>query len=209
MQKRKIILVILLLLSIFSKNVFALTYEQIKEYYHKSFDFERKQRYEEAIRVLMPIYKTYPNTYTINLRLGWLYYLRKNYKNSEYHYKKAANIIPSAIEPLLGLTLPLMAEEKWEETEKICYRILKTDFYNYYGNLRLSIALRKQKKYQLSETIARKMLALYPTDIFFLEELGLSLYGLGKKDKAFKIFKDLLILNPSDPVASRYLGSRN
>ncbi len=204
-KKKYIFIIVSIIAILLNTKSFTLTNEQIKKCYYKSFELEKKQQYAKAIKALMPIYKIYPNTYTVNLRLGWLYYLRKNYKNSEYHYQKASNAIPTAIEPLLGLTLPLLAEEKWKEAEQICYRILKKDFYNYYGNLRLCFALRMQKKYQLAETIARKMLTLYPTDLLFLRELGLNLYLSNKKKEAYRIFQNILILSPKDPIASRYI----
>jgi len=195
----------LLLAFLFFSQGFAITYQEIKEAYHKSFIYEKAGDYKDAIKALMPVYKAYPNGYTVNLRLGWLYYLAKKYANSEFHYKKALQVIPSSVEAMLGLTLPYMAQGKWPETEGLCYRILRIDYYNYYGNLRLSYALRKQKKYSIAEAVARKMLTIYPSDVNFLTELALSLYHQGKTAYARSIFQDVLILDPENAVAKEYL----
>jgi len=197
-------LAFLLLLFLFT-NSFALTYEEIKEAYHRSFIYEKSGDYEDAIKALMPVYKSFPNGYTVNLRLGWLYYLAKKYANSEFHYRKALQVVPSSVEAMLGLTLPYMAQGKWPETEALTYRILKIDYYNYYGNLRLSYALRKEGKYSIAEAVARKMLAIYPSDVNFLVELALALYHQGKTAYAESIFKDVLILDPENPTAKEYL----
>ena len=186
-------------------SAFSLTYTEIKEAYQRSYIYEKSGDYTDAIKALMPVYKSYPNGYTVNLRLGWLYYLAGRYADSEYHYKKALQAIPTSVEAVLGLMLPLMAQDRWSQVESLAYRILKTDYYNYYGNLRLSIALRHEKKFTMAEAVDRKMLTLYPTDINFLNELALSLLGEGKKLYAKTIFENVLILDPENVVAKEYL----
>ena len=182
-----------------------MSYKEIQKAYYQSYFYESKGDYKKAIESLMPIYKTYPKGYTVNLRLGWLYYLLKNYANSEFHYNIALKIIPSSVEAMLGLSLPLMAQGRWKAVEKLMYRVLKVDYYNYYGNLRLCLALIKQKKYSIAEKVARKMLAIYPTDVKFLNYLAETLYYKGKITYAKSIFEDTLILLPSNTIAKEYL----
>ncbi|TCK06325.1 tetratricopeptide repeat protein [Phorcysia thermohydrogeniphila] len=186
-------------------SAYPLTYEEIKEAYQSSFTYEKSGNYEEAIKALMPVYKNYPNGYTVNLRLGWLYYLIGKYANSIYHYEKALKSVPSSVEAMLGLSLPYMAQGRWGDVESLMYRLLKIDYYNYYGNLRLSFALRKLKKFSVAEAVARKMLAIYPTDVNFLNELAISLFHQGKKSYAESLFKDILILDPENVIAKEYM----
>jgi len=183
----------------------AINYDQIKSAYYRSYLYEKSGDYEDAIKALMPVYREFPNGYTVNLRLGWLYYLAKKYANSEFHYKKALQVIPSSVEAMLGLTLPYMAQSKWSDTEALCYRILRIDYYNYYGNLRLSYALRKEGKFSLAAAVSRKMLTIYPSDVNFLLELAISLYHQGKLSYAKSLFEDILILDPENPVAKEFL----
>jgi len=192
---------LLILLLLLPAEGFALSYQQIKEAYYRSYLYEKSGDYEDAVKALMPVYESYPNGYTVNLRLGWLYYLWKKYSNSEFHYQKALKAIPSSVEAMLGLTLPYLAQGRWKDVESVCYRILKIDYYNYYGNLRLSYALRKDQKYQIAEAVDRKMLSIYPTDVNFLLELADSLFSQGKYAYANSIVKDVLILDPENPKA--------
>ena len=182
-----------------------MTYSEIRDAYSRSYIYEKSGDYKDAIKALMPVYKSYPNGYTVNLRLGWLYYLSGRYGDSEYHYKKALKAIPTSVEAMLGLMLPLMAQQRWGDVESLAYRILKIDYYNYYGNLRLSVALRNEKKFSIAEAVDRKMLSIYPTDVNFLNELALSLLGQNKKLYAKTIFENVLILDPENPVAKEYL----
>ncbi len=182
-----------------------LTYREILQSYKQSYLYEKIGDYKDAIRVLMPIYKAYPYGYTINLRLGWLYYLWRKYENSIFHYRRAISAIPSSVEAKLGLSLPLMAQEKWKDVETLMYQIIATDYYNYYGNLRLCEALEHQKKYSMELFIAQKMLAIYPTSVPFLIYLGKSYYHLGNLRLALKTFKDVLILDPENNTAKEYI----
>ncbi len=179
---------------------------EIKRAYRSAYDYERMGDFQDAIRALSKVYQVYPKTYTVNLKLGWLYYLEKRYANSISHYKLAAKVYPNAVEPLLGLSLPLLAQKKWEEVEKLMYEVIKRDYYNYYGNLRLCFVLRKEKKYALAENIARKMLGLYPIDINFLNELGLALMKQGKSKKAINYFNVVITLDPQNLVAGKYVS---
>jgi len=183
----------------------SLSKEVIREAYYRSYQYERVGDYENAIKALMPVYKAYPQGYTVNLRLGWLYYLKGNYANSLEHYGKAVRIAPSAFEPKLGYMLPLLAQARYIEVEQVAYQILGLDVYNYYGNLRLCYALRMQQKWNQAESVANKMLAVYPTDVQFLVELGLIKQAKGEVDTARSIFEDVLILDPENVIAREYV----
>ncbi|RUM58008.1 MAG: hypothetical protein DSY60_03115 [Persephonella sp.] len=201
----KKVLTYFLLFFFLSSKIFALSLEDIRRAYYMSYRYEMAGDYRDAIRSLMVVFKSYPNGYTVNLRLGWLYYLSKKYSNSIFHYKKAIKVIPYSVEAKLGLTLPLLAQGKYSSVERLCYQILNQDFYNYYGNLRLVYVLRKQKKYDLAEKIINKMLYLYPTDTNFLLELGILKFEKREFNNAKRILNDVLILDPENLKAKLYL----
>ncbi len=196
---------VLLLGLIFVSLALALTDEEIKEAYHKSYNYEKIGDYRNAIKAMMPIFKEYPDGYTVNLRLGWLYYLNENYANSIEHYQKAMVKAPYSLEAKLGYTLPLLAQGKFEQVEAETYQILNIDYYNYYGNLRLAYVLRMQGKLEMAEKVALKMLTAYPTDVSFLTEYALIKFAQGEKETALKTFMDVLILDPENVTAKEYL----
>ncbi len=195
---------ILLLVLLWAVPGYSLDYKEIKRAYYTSYQYERRGEYAKAREALLPVYEKFPQGYTVNLRLGWLFYLEGHYRNAIKHYEKAVEAAPGAVEPLLGLSLPYLAQKNWKKVEELMYRVLKIDFYNYYGNLRLALALREQKKYRQAEAVCRKMLALYPTDVSFLTELALDLYLSGHKKEAQALFGDILILDPENTVALKY-----
>jgi len=186
--------------------VLALAPEEIAESYARSYTYEQIEDYENAVRTLAPVLEKDPGGYTVNLRLGWLYYLTKNYANSIHHYQAAMKTSPSSLEAKLGYTLPLMAQGKYSEVESVAYRITGVDHYNYYANLKLAYSLRMQGKFDLARKVLGKMLTLYPIDVNFLSEQALVEYARGDTESAVKILKDILILDPENTTAKSTLS---
>ncbi|MEO1927964.1 MAG: hypothetical protein ABGX26_04680 [Nautiliaceae bacterium] len=193
---KKIILVISLFVGLFAMD--------IKKIYYESYNYEKMGDYKDAIKVLIPLYNKYLNAYTVNLRLGWLFYLNKNYKNSIFHYQKASMSIPSSLEAKLGMMRVYYAMGDYSNALKIGDVILKSDYYNYYGNYYEVLSLVALKNYKVAEILVNRMLSIYPTSVLFLVELG-KIYELTKRD-AGKIFKNVLILDPNNVVAKEYFN---
>ena len=177
-------------------------FKAIKQAYAKSYIYEQIGKYEEAIKVLSPLYRKYPNGYTLNLRLGWLFYLDKKYKNSEKYYKKASLIDTYALEPRLGLVNLYLKTSSYEKAEQISAQILKKDYYNYYGNLYMSKALIGEKKYEDAIKVCKKMLALYPTDVSFLEILLISYKAINNKLYQ-DVYKSIMVLDPNNVLLKK------
>jgi len=178
----------------------------IKNAYLQSFNFEKMGNYKEAIKALIPVYKKYTNGYIINLRLGYLFYLDKKYINSIKHYKMALVVAPNSVEARLGLIKNYLAIKKYNNAIAIAQTIIKKDFYNYYGNYYLLLALKYNNELDEAIKVAKKMLALYPANILYLQELAELLYKKGKKKESKKIFQTILILDPNNIVAREYLN---
>jgi tetratricopeptide (TPR) repeat protein len=192
------------LLSLVS-SLMAISPEDIQESYYKSYNYEKMGDYPDAIKSLSEVYAAYPKTYTVNLRLGYLYFTSGYYANAMAHYDLAILALPDAIDPKLGKMLVLMTREKYEDAATLGYQILKLDYMNYYANLRLAYILRLQKKYDLAEKLNLKLLTIYPTDVTFLTEYGALQYAQSNWEKAEAIFQDVLILDPENVDARSFL----
>jgi len=194
---------LLIFLAVF---LFALSNKEIQQIYYKSYNYEKMGDYKDAIKVLIPLYNKYPKGYTLNLRLGWLFYLNKKYTNSIKHYQKASISLPYSLEPKLGIIRDYIAMQDFKNALKTGNIILREDYYNYYGNYYEILALKGMKDYKDALNIAEKMITLYPTSVLFLNSLGEIYYKEGKKDLAKKIFNDVLILDPNNITAKNYLN---
>jgi len=181
----------------------ALFGDFIEDSYYKSYNYEKMGDYKDAIKVLIPLYQKYPKGYTINLRLAWLFYLNKNYKNAIKHYKTCELIMPYSIEVKLGL-MKIYLISDLDKALNIGNSILKIDYYNYYGNYYEILALKAKKEINTAINITNKMLSLYPTDVMYLTLLG-ELYWNKDRKYAKEIFKNILILDPNNIKAKTYL----
>ncbi len=175
--------------------------------YYKSYNYEKSSNYPDAIKSLQLIYQAYPKVYGINNRLGYLYRLNRQFKNSEYHYKQAIQALPDALSPRLGLMLTYLQMEAFDEANRLGFQIINIDFYNYYGNLRLAYGLRLIGNNEMAEKILLKMLARYPSDALYLTELGLLTLSNGEVERAYAIMKDVQILDPENVTAKSVLLS--
>ncbi|MBF0118566.1 MAG: tetratricopeptide repeat protein [Desulfobacterales bacterium] len=200
-------ILITLLLIMFNANLFAkeMTYTDITSDYNKSYEHERQNKYKEAIDDLRNIHANYPDTYTVNFRMGWLYYLNKNYANSIENLQKALSISPASIEVLNTIVLVYAAKGEWNKVEEQSVKALKIDYYNITANSWYSHALKMQGKYDLAIKVDQKMLAVYPTSILFLQELGINLFLNKQKEESKAVLSNLKILNPSNEIADYYL----
>jgi tetratricopeptide (TPR) repeat protein len=197
-----LILAVCILLS--GTIVFAadLPWSEVAAGYYRSYEHEQQKQYGEAIRDLEAVQKTYPNTYTVNYRIGWLYYLDKNNSKAMEHLKKALVISPNSVEVMNTITLVHVAEADWHKVEEQSLRVLKADYYNLTGNYWYSHSLKMQKKYNYAIKVDRKMLSVYPTSTVFLQELGENLLLDNKKEESAAVFSSLKVLIPGDTTAN-------
>ena len=184
----------------------ALTEIEIRDAYHKSYRYERSQSYADAIKALSPVVTAFPQGYTVNLRLGWLNYLIGSYATARTHYEAAIKTAPDSLEAKLGHTLPLMAQERYDEAEIAAKQVLRIDPSNYLANLRLAFAYRMLKKIDAAEDLLNRMLVLYPTDISLLTEYALIKVAGNQGVDAKRVFNDILTLDPENVVAKAQLS---
>ena len=190
---RFIILSVLLSCFVYANN----ESDSVKTQYTKSYNYELSSHYKEALKVLTPLYEKYPKSYTLNLRFGWLFYLNKNYADAIKHYKRASLVNTYALDPRLGLTRVYLQTGSYTKAQTVASELLKIDYYNYYANVYMTQSLNAQKKYEVSIQIIKKMLALYPTDITYLELLAV-VYKNIDSPHLEKLYEDILVLDPNN-----------
>lgn len=180
----------------------------VQKAYYDSYNYEKMENYPDAIKAIKAVYERYPKVYTPNFRLGWLFYLNGNYANAIKHYRAAIAIVPTSSEAKLGLIRVYQAQNKHDEAKRLIYDILQTDLYNYFANRYLVTSLNATGEYDLSLKVIYKMLAYYPTDVFFLTSLA-QIYVKQKQEKlAESVYTDVIILDPVNPAAIKFLNRK-
>ncbi len=180
---------------------------QVSSAYYKSYTYAKAGNYDDAIKALQLVYQTYPRTFGVNNRLGYLYNLNGKFKNAEHHYKQAISALPDALTPKLGLMYTYLLAQRFDDASELGYQILRIDYYSYYGNLRLAYVLRQQSNLDMAESVLIKMLARYPADPLYLTELGLLTLARGEAARSREIMTEVLILDPENVTAQSVLLS--
>lgn len=169
----------------------------------KSYEYEANKQYDEAIEVLKQVKA---DIYAVNLRLGWLYYLKGNYKISLIYYAKAIQLRPTSIEPRFGYVLPAAKMKDWVKVGKQYDAILKLDPNNTKANYYRGLMFFNVGDYAKAEPYFDRVEALYPFDYDIVILSAWNAYY--KKDfaKARSLFNQALLIQPNSASAAEGIG---
>jgi tetratricopeptide (TPR) repeat protein len=189
MQNHRLFLITIF---IFAMATLLAAQDTVADLYEESYALETKGDYAGSLNKVLQILRADTRDYTANLRAGWLSYLQLDYNTALAYYKRAAGQSPDAVEPLLGLTLPLMAAKQWGEAEKAANAVIQRDSNNYLANSRLAYILFCLGKYGEARTRYEEVLRLYPSDLDMKLGLAWTYVRLGNKKKASEYFHAVL-----------------
>lgn len=164
----------------------------------KSYSFEYETQYSKAISALT---EAGVDSYQINLRLGWLYYLSKDYVKSEQYYRKAVVAEPSSIEARFGLVLPMSTIGNWNNVLAVYLEVTKLDPNNSIANYRIASIYYVRKDYTNATNYVSKVLKLYPFDYDSNLLFGKILMAEAKNVEAKKHFTKALEYNTQSDEA--------
>jgi len=171
--------------------------------YYSSYSSEQTRDYATALTAIANL----PKGYLVELRRGWLCYLKGDYVEAVAHYRTSIELSPDSLEAKNGCLLPMLAAQDYPAAVTLAESVLASDKYNYLANLRLAVALRLHKDTARASAIVNHMVQLYPTDVSLLTEQGQDAQLNGKHDTALQIFNQILLLDPTNATAKTQLGN--
>lgn len=175
-----------------------------EEAFSKSYAHEKSAQYADAINDIKAFYN--PANYELNLRTGYLYYMNKQYKESQNYYEKAIALMPYSIEAKLGIVLPLTELGNWNMISTEYNDILKIDPQNSTANYALGYIYYNNKDYATALKYFEKVVNLYPFTYYGLLMDGWAHLQLGKYNEAKILFNKVLLISPGDASAKQGLG---
>ncbi len=178
--------------------------------FQQSYISEATGQYADAIRPIERLARTrkYARDYIVVLRLGWLYYRKGDNRKAIAYYRRATEIQPQAIEPWLGLLLPLIGAGQYQEAVRVGERILARDKFNYLALARVARSLYVLQRYNKAAEYYARIVALYPGDVQMRAGLAWSYLRAGLKNKARVQFLLVLGVNPSYFARIGYYATR-
>ncbi|MEK7705814.1 MAG: tetratricopeptide repeat protein [Myxococcota bacterium] len=169
--------------------------------YQQSYVLEAQQDYNGALAALLSAPSAERNEYVYQLRSGWLCLLAGRYDDSVVAYRRAIGQAAGAVEPRLGLLLPLMAAHRWQDAVSEAEALLRLDAKSYLGRSRLAFALYSLGRFAAAESVYRAVLADYPADVEMLSGLGWAQLGQERRAEATRTFRAVLAFAPQTPSA--------
>jgi len=166
--------------------------DKIGIYFEESFSSEAAAKYDASLNSVLKILRVDQKNYLATLRAGWLSYLRGDLTSGEKYYRRAIDLAPGAVEPRLGLLLPLIAGKKWAEAESVAHAALKMDGKNYTAMSKMGYILFQQEKYEEARAMYQRVLDNYPSDVEMRLGLGWTFQRLGRREEARRHFLEVL-----------------
>jgi len=164
--------------------------------FSSSYKFESYKQYDEAIQALEKVYDV--NSYEINLRLGWLQYLKGEYTASVKYYQKAIALQPKGIEAFLGITYPYSAMSNWNDLTNTYETIVKLDSKNQIANYRLGEIYFNRGEFSKAESYVAICNAYFPFDYYSNVLMAQIKTKQGDISSAKKHYHKALLSNPDD-----------
>ena len=172
----------------------------------ESYRFEAQGKYAEAYAALGKLKATRPENEFRILRYAWLHYLLKQHNDAIRKYRRALELNPDSIDARLGLTLPLMAQERWREAALYARQVLEVSPWHYYANLRLLAVEEGQRHWEKLAAHARELSNRYPTDATIRVYLARAEARLGNTAKAMAAYRTVLQRVPGHLEATAFLA---
>ncbi|MBE9488563.1 MAG: tetratricopeptide repeat protein [Bacteroidetes bacterium] len=202
------LIIIICILSFYGANAYAQNTQSIlQKAFSKSYVLEDKEQFSEAIKEIANVYDK--NSYEINLRLGWLNLSAQKYEKSIEYYSISKNIMPKAIEPLLGEAMAQKKIESWLNVESIYLSILELDSKNTKANYELGVIYYYRKDYTTAKKHLDIVLNLYPFDYETMLMSAWNHYQLKNMTNAKVLFHKVLLNHPNDISALEGLENIN
>jgi tetratricopeptide (TPR) repeat protein len=169
--------------------------EEIAALFESSYLQEQAGTIEQAIADVTAILRLDPANYVANYRLGWLCYCKGTFADSIVYYTRAMTLAPGAIEAQLGLLLPLMAAQKWDDAETLGRKLAARAPDNYLAGSRLAYVYYMEGKYKLAEQQYQATLKNYPSELEMMLGLGWTYLKQGRSAEARDMFKKVLAVH--------------
>lgn len=180
--------------------------DRAMQQFHASLAEETKGDIDAALQSVMEVATFRENDYLTDLRLGWLSYLKGNYKQSVRYYQSAADIAgQTSVEALFGLRLPLAAQEDWSAVAEVYRKILQLDSGNKEANLRMGQIHLNRGEYMKAKPFFDKVRTAYPADYEVNLSNAWNSYYLQDFSMSRRCFETALMLSPGDTSATRGL----
>ena len=131
--------------------------------WQKSYRLEAAARYAEAFSALDGVEDGADGGFALSRR-GWLAHLQGKYGEAISLYQHALERNPKSLDARLGITLPLLARQRWREAAMYARQVITESAWNYTAHVRLLAAEEGQHEWRAMAEHAQRLVERYPSD---------------------------------------------
>lgn len=173
--------------------------------WQRSYSLEAVGQYANAAKIIEKYLSDDASSEYAQLRSAWLYYLDANYSRSIKHYQTALKLNKQSLEARLGMTLPLLAQQRWREAAVYSREVINESKWNYYAHIRLMMCEEGMQLWDVLIEHAGTLSKRYPADPSILVYLARAYHHKGDRDKAREIYLQVLMRLPQHVEATNYV----
>jgi len=171
--------------------------------WQKSYRLEAAGKYAEAA-VALDSANGGVDADFILMRRGWLSYLQGRYNEAVDFYGRAIAKNPKSLEARNGVTLPLLAQQRWREAAFHARQVIAESAWDYTAHQRLLVAEEGQREWKILADHAEKVTDRYPSDATALVYLARAHAWLGNTKAAKEAYGLVLNRVPGHIEATSY-----
>ena len=168
-----------------------------------SYKLEAEKKYDAAAQAIAALANS--GHEFAQLRMGWLAYLQGKYNDSISAYNRLLQSNPNSIDGRLGVTLPLLAQQRWQDAAAQARHVLQLSPWDYTAHVRLMIAEEALKQWQALEQHAASVAAIYASDATSLVYLARARAWQRNVAGAKQAYAQVLERYPANEEARAYI----
>jgi len=135
---------------------------QSEQAFVASYKLESEKQYDAAAKEIAVLADA-GNEFA-QLRLGWLAYLAGRHNEAITQYNRVLKVNSDSIDGRLGVTLPLLAQLRWQDAAAQAKHVLQLSPWDYTAHVRLMMAEEGMKQWTVLEAHARDVAKAYGSD---------------------------------------------
>ena len=213
------------------KKIVKYHYNEHQIRFHLADIYVKTQRYDEAIQELNTVLKLMPSFKQSEIynNLGYIYQMKKSYRQAIDNYKRAIKIKPDfalarwnlasiyllkgqtkavigELENILGLGAILSSKEKEGPNKKEIMQIIrhKREYISIFNEL--GILFSRYNRIDVAENIFKRTIELSPNQTNAYFNLGILYYTMGQGSKAKILWQQALKVNPRHLPSQEWLN---
>jgi tetratricopeptide (TPR) repeat protein len=175
---------------------------------YESYVLEKSGKVKDAIERVKKVMGSESDSYALNMRMGHLYTIEKDLDKATTFFIRAGALKPKSLEPWIIL-MEYFFEKDIVRGKNYAGEILTRDPFHKEAAEKFLEACVKTNSHNSGLDQSEESLKAWPSHLVFLEQKAFFLAKLGKKAEAKSVIVDLLLLDPDNAYARKFMSTEN